>query len=257
MIKAQQSKQKNNVENTPIKLSVVVPVFNELENVGFLIEEIQATLNNIVSYEMIFIDDCSDDGTFEELIMIKNKVKTLRVLSHKRRSGQSAAVRSGVKAARGTLVATLDGDGQNNPSDIPSLLAAYEDPTNVASNVMICGQRANRRDSIIKRLSSRIANRIRSSLLGDSALDSGCGLKLFSVDDFMELPSFDHMHRFLPALVIRSGGKVISIKVSHRSRERGKSKYGVFDRLWVGIFDLFGMVWLKCRSINPEVNESR
>ena len=162
MIKAQQSKQKNNVENTPIKLSVVVPVFNELENVGFLIEEIQATLNNIVSYEMIFIDDCSDDGTFEELIMIKNKVKTLRVLSHKRRSGQSAAVRSGVKAARGTLVATLDGDGQNNPSDIPSLLAAYEDPTNVASNVMICGQRANRRDSIIKRLSSRIANRIRS-----------------------------------------------------------------------------------------------
>ena len=257
MIKAQQSKTKNNIENTPIKLSVVVPVFNELGNVGFLIEEIQATLNNIVSYEMIFIDDCSDDGTFEELIMIKNKVKTLRVLSHKRRSGQSAAVRSGVKAARGTLVATLDGDGQNNPSDIPSLLAAYEDPTNVASNVMICGQRVNRRDSIIKRLSSRIANRIRSSLLGDPALDSGCGLKLFSVDDFMELPSFDHMHRFLPALVIRSGGKVISIKVSHRSRERGKSKYGVFDRLWVGIFDLFGMVWLKCRSINPEVNESR
>jgi dolichol-phosphate mannosyltransferase len=189
--------------------------------------------------------------------MIKNKVKTLRVLSHKRRSGQSAAVRSGVKAARGTLVATLDGDGQNNPSDIPSLLSAYEDPTNVASNVLICGQRANRRDSFIKRLSSRIANRIRSSLLGDSALDSGCGLKLFSADDFMELPSFDHMHRFLPALVIRSGGKVISIKVSHRSRERGKSKYGVFDRLWVGIFDLFGMVWLKCRSINPEVNESR
>jgi dolichol-phosphate mannosyltransferase len=257
MIKAQQSYKNNNIENAPLKLSVVVPVFNEVENVRPLIKEIQTILNNNIRYEMIFIDDCSDDGTFEELISINRKIETLRVLSHKRRSGQSAAIHSGVRAARAKLVATLDGDGQNNPADIPDLLAAYENHIVAAIKVMICGQRTNRRDSFIKRFSSKIANKVRSNCLGDFTLDSGCGLKLFSAEDFMALPSFDHMHRFLPALMIRSGGKVVSVEVSHRSRERGKSKYGVFDRLWVGVVDLFGMVWLRNRPINPEVNESQ
>ena len=247
--------QKNNIGPSTIKLSVIVPVFNEVENVEPLILEIQATLDNTIPYEMIFIDDCSIDGTLNKLIEFNRKVETLRVLTHERRSGQSAAVRSGVQAAQANLVVTLDGDGQNDPSDIPNLLAAYEENVGTTKKIMICGQRAKRKDSFIKRFSSKIANGIRSSLLGDLTMDSGCGLKLFRVTDFMELPSFDHMHRFLPALMIRSGGKVIPIMVSHRSRERGRSKYGVFDRLWVGIFDLFGMVWLRCRPINPEVEE--
>ena len=236
-------------------LSVVVPVFNELENVEPLIFEIQATLENVISYEMIFIDDCSSDGTLNKLVQLNNEIKLLRVLSHKYRSGQSAAVYTGVKAARAPLVVTLDGDGQNNPSDVPSLLAAYQENMGTTKNIMICGLRANRKDSLIKRFSSRIANGIRSSLLGDLTTDSGCGLKLFRAEDFMGLPSFDHMHRFLPALMIRNGGKVVSIKVSHRSRQRGKSKYGILDRLWVGIFDLFGVVWLKSRPLNSEVKE--
>ena len=247
--------QKNNIGPSTIKLSVIVPVFNEVENLEPLILEIQATLDNTFPYEMIFIDDCSTDGTLNKLIEFNRKVETLRVLTHERRSGQSAAIRSGVQAAQAILVATLDGDGQNDPSDIPNLLAAYEENVGTTKKIMICGQRAKRKDGFIKRFSSKIANGIRSSLLGDLTMDSGCGLKLFRVTDFMELPSFDHMHRFLPALMIRSGGKVIPIMVSHRSRERGRSKYGVFDRLWVGIFDLFGMVWLRCRPINPEVEE--
>jgi dolichol-phosphate mannosyltransferase len=247
--------KKNNIETSNIELSVVVPVFNEVDNVEPLILEIQATLENIIPYEMIFIDDCSSDGTLNKLVQLKSEIENLRVLTHNLRSGQSAAVRSGVKAARAILAVTLDGDGQNNPSDILNLLAAYEEYVGKTKNIMICGQRAKRKDSFIKRFSSKIANAICSSLLGDLTMDSGCGLKLFRVMDFMDLPSFDHMHRFLPALMIRSGGEVLPIKVSHRSRERGKSKYGVFDRLWVGIFDLFGMVWLRCRPINPEVKE--
>jgi dolichol-phosphate mannosyltransferase len=236
-------------------LSVVVPVYNELENVEPLIREIQVSLENIIAYEMIFVDDFSSDMTLNKLVQLNSTINRLRVLSHKKRSGQSAAVYTGVKAARAPLVVTLDGDGQNNPSDIPTLLEAYQENAGTAKNVMICGLRENRKDSFAKRFSSKIANGIRSGLLGDSTLDSGCGLKLFRVQDFMKLPSFNHMHRFLPALMIRSGGRVVSIKVSHRSRDRGKSKYGTFDRLWVGVFDLIGMVWLKSRPLNPEVKE--
>ena len=244
-----------NLGTSSISLSVVVPVFNELENVEPLILEIQASLENIIAYEMIFVDDFSSDTTLNKLVQLNSTINGLRVLSHKRRSGQSAAVYTGVKAARAPLVVTLDGDGQNNPSDIPNLLEAYQKNSGTAKNVMICGQRENRKDSFAKRFSSKIANVIRSGLLGDSTLDTGCGLKLFRVLDFMGLPSFNHMHRFLPALMIRNGGKVISIKVSHRSRDRGKSKYGTFDRLWVGVFDLIGMMWLKSRPLNPEVKE--
>jgi dolichol-phosphate mannosyltransferase len=247
---------KNNKPGRPsLGLSVVVPIFNELENVEPLIFEIQATLENIIAYEMIFVDDTSDDGTLNKLVQLNSEIKQLRVLTHKQRAGQSAAVRTGVKAARAPLVVTLDGDGQNNPSDVPNLLSAYQGNMNTTKKIMICGQRANRKDSFVKRFSSKIANGIRSRLLGDLTMDSGCGLKLFRVQDFMELPSFDHMHRFLPALMIRSGGKVISVKVSHRPRERGKSKYGILDRLWVSIFDLFGVVWLKFRPLNSEVKE--
>ena len=247
---------KNNKSGLPLLgLSIVVPVFNELENVEPLILEIEGALEHIIAYEMIFVDDRSGDGTLNKLVDLNSEIKRLRVLTHKQRTGQSAAICTGVEAARAPLVVTLDGDGQNNPADVPSLLSAYQDNMDTTKKIMICGQRANRKDSFVKRLSSKIANGIRSRLLGDLIMDSGCGLKLFRAQDFMELPSFDHMHRFLPALMMRSGGKVISIKVSHRPRERGKSKYGVLDRLWVSIFDLFGVVWLRSRPLTSEVKE--
>jgi dolichol-phosphate mannosyltransferase len=248
--------QTNNNDTSALALSVVVPVHNEADNLEPLIQEIQAALDGIVSYEIIYINDYSRDGTPEKLVQLNRKIDVLRVLTHNKQSGQSAAVRSGVMAAGAPLVATLDGDGQNNPADIPNLLTAYQEQAGSDPKLMICGHRAKRQDSFTKRISSKIANSIRASLLGDSTPDTGCGLKVFRAQDFLDLPNFDHMHRFLPALMIRSGGQVVSVEVSHRPRERGKSKYGTMDRLWVGITDLIGVMWLKRRQINPEVEES-
>ena len=242
-----------NIQSAPA-LSVVVPVHNEVENIEPLIAEIMATLEGVERYEIIYINDCSRDSTLERLTSLDQKFEVLRVLTHQKRSGQSAAIRTGVKAARGDLIATLDGDGQNDPADIPKLLKAYREQAIADAKILIAGFRARRQDSFIKRLSSKIANGIRSSLLGDATPDTGCGLKLFRREDFFDLPGFDHMHRFLPALMIRNGGQVISVEVSHRPRERGKSKYGTLDRLWVGITDLIGVMWLKRRPINPSVN---
>ncbi len=242
-----------NIQSAPA-LSVVVPVHNEVENIEPLIAEIMATLEGVERYEIIYINDCSRDSTLERLTSLDQKFKVLRVLTHQKRSGQSAAIRTGVKAARGDLIATLDGDGQNDPEDIPKLLKAYREQAVADARILIAGFRARRQDSFIKRLSSKIANGIRSSLLGDATPDTGCGLKIFRREDFLDLPGFDHMHRFLPALMIRNGGQVISVEVSHRPRERGKSKYGTLDRLWVGIMDLIGVMWLKRRPINPSVN---
>ena len=242
-----------NIQSAPA-LSVVVPVHNEVENIEPLIAEIMATLEGVERYEIIYINDCSRDSTLERLTSLDQKFKVLRVLTHQKRSGQSAAIRTGVKAARGDLIATLDGDGQNDPEDIPKLLKAYREQAVADARILIAGFRARRQDSFIKRLSSKIANGIRSSLLGDATPDTGCGLKIFRREDFFDLPGFDHMHRFLPALMIRNGGQVISVEVSHRPREHGKSKYGTLDRLWVGIMDLIGVMWLKRRPINPSVN---
>ena len=235
---------------------MVVPVHNEADNIEPLITEIMTALEGVESYEIIYVNDCSRDGTPEKLTALNRQTACLRVLTHAKQAGQSAAIRTGVKAARGALIATLDGDGQNDPADVPNLLRAYQE--NLAGNpkIMIAGHRAQRQDSFIKRLSSKVANGIRASLLGDATPDTGCGLKVFRREDYLELPNFDHMHRFLPALMLRNGGKVISVEVSHRSRERGKSKYGTLDRLWVGIIDLFGVMWLKRRAVNPNVEES-
>ena len=242
-----------NIQSAPA-LSVVVPVHNEVENIEPLIAEIMVTLEGVERYEIIYINDCSRDSTPERLTSLDRKFEVLRVLTHQKQSGQSAAIRTGVKAARGDLIATLDGDGQNDPADIPKLLKAYREQAIADAKILIAGFRARRQDSFIKRLSSKIANGIRSSLLGDATPDTGCGLKIFRREDFLDLPGFDHMHRFLPALMIRNGGQVISVEVSHRPRERGKSKYGTLDRLWVGITDLIGVMWLKRRPINPSVN---
>jgi dolichol-phosphate mannosyltransferase len=229
-----------------LEVSVVVPVCNEAENVEPLAREIDAALAGR-DYEMIFIDDGSTDDTVGILTRLRaSGLSRLRVLRHSFRSGQSAAVASGVRAARAAWVATLDGDGQNDPADIPKLLAAHAQIVN-AGVMLFMGNRTTRKDTAFRRLQSRIANSVRSSLLGDGTPDTGCGIKLFARETFLELPRFDHMHRFLPALFIRQGSRVISVPVNHRARTRGTSKYGMLNRLWVGIVDIFGVLWLRRR----------
>jgi dolichol-phosphate mannosyltransferase len=227
-------------------LSVVVPVCNEAENVEPLVREIHAAMSPR-AYEMIFIDDGSTDDTAALLGRLKAEFPTLRVLRHSFRSGQSAAVASGVRAARAPWVATLDGDGQNDPADIPKLIAAREQPGNEPVKLVMGNRKASRKDPAFRKLQSRIANGVRSALLGDGTPDTGCGIKLFSREVFLELPRFDHMHRFLPALFLRHGARVISVPVGHRARMRGTSKYGMLNRLWVGIVDIFGVMWLRRR----------
>jgi dolichol-phosphate mannosyltransferase len=238
-------------------VSIVVPVLNEADNIAPLIAEIRAALATSPAwgpYEIIYVDDGSDDATPEALNGEAETCPELVVVRHGARAGQSAAIRTGVKSARAPVIVTLDGDGQNDPADIPALLAAYAEAPDRA-RLMIAGQRARRRDSWVKRVSSRIANAVRSGLLGDGTPDTGCGLKVFGRRAFLDMPSFDHMHRFLPALMIRQGGRVVSMAVNHRPRERGQSNYGVLDRFFVGITDLFGVLWLKRRAL-PEQRES-
>ncbi|MGD9842416.1 MAG: glycosyltransferase family 2 protein [Steroidobacteraceae bacterium] len=242
---------------TAVQLSVVIPVCNEVENVGELAREIHAALHKQYNFEVIFVDDGSTDDTVSAILQVRAQmVPQIRLLKHSRRSGQSAAVRTGVRAARAPWIATLDGDGQNDPADIPTLLAALQaDQRQSNSTVplkLIMGNRTARRDTWLRRLSSRIANGVRGSMLSDGTPDTGCGIKLFEREQFMELPHFNHMHRFLPALVQRAGMRVVSVPVAHRARLRGTSKYGLNNRLWVGIVDLFGVMWLIKRRIAPQ-----
>jgi len=246
-----------------VQLSIVVPVRNEQENVSPLLAEIHAALEgngaNPGEFEVIYVDDGSSDATRARLLEALARYPRLRVLAHRRSCGQSAALMTGMRAARGEWIATLDGDGQNDPADIPTLLAARDAAArpgaHPANLQLVAGFRKTRRDNWLKRLSSRIANGVRSRLLGDATLDTGCGLKLIARRTCLELPYFDHMHRFLPALVQRNGGATISVEVNHRPRTRGASNYGLFDRLWVGIVDLFGVMWLKRRARRPEASE--
>jgi len=229
-----------------VDFSVVVPVCNEAENVEPLAREIDAALNNR-AYEMIFVNDGSTDETAAILKKLKSSLPALRVLSHSFRSGQSAAVASGVRAARASWVATLDGDGQNDPADIPRLIEARDGPEGRGVQLFMGNRKASRKDTAFRKLQSSVANGVRSSLLGDGTPDTGCGIKLFSREVFMDLPRFDHMHRFLPALFQRHGARVVSVPVSHRPRTRGTSKYGMLNRLWVGIVDIGGVMWLRRR----------
>jgi dolichol-phosphate mannosyltransferase len=235
-------------------LSVVIPVKNEAENIAPLAGEIRAALDGLVEYEILFVDDGSTDATAAEVSRLASGMPQVRLLCHARNCGQSAAIRTGVRAARAAWIATLDGDGQNDPADIPALWhlarrAAAKPP------LMIAGYREKRRDSWSKRLASCVANAIRGPLLRDRTPDTGCGLKLFPRSLFLDLPYFDHMHRFLPALVLREGGVVRSVPVNHRPRRRGVSKYGVFDRLGVGIIDLLGVLWLQRRTSRARLLE--
>lgn len=232
-------------------LSVVVPVHNEAENIAPLIQEIEDALSDFVAFEIVYVNDGSKDDTKKRLAESKIRHPKLRVITHAFSCGQSTAVRTGVQFARGDWVATLDGDGQNDPEDIKKLIAAID----IGVDLIGGNRRHSRRDTWIKRISSVVANTVRSKLLRDSTPDTGCGLKLIRRDVFLDLPYFDHMHRFLPALVQRRGGRVVSVPVSHRAREHGQSKYGTIDRLLVGIVDLVGMLWLIKRSKKPLVTE--
>lgn len=231
-------------------LSVVIPVKNEAENIAPLAGEIRAALDGLVEYEIIFVDDGSTDATAAKVSRLAARMPQVRLLRHARNCGQSAAIRTGVRVARAAWIATLDGDGQNDPADIPVLWRmarhAAADPP-----LMIAGCREKRRDSWPKRLASSVANAVRGRLLRDGTPDTGCGLKLFPRSLFLDVPYFNHMHRFLPALVLREGGTVRSVPVNHRPRQKGVSKYGVFDRLGVGIIDLLGVMWLQHRTTRP------
>jgi dolichol-phosphate mannosyltransferase len=232
-------------------LSLVIPVRNEAPNVAPLVAEIRAALDGI-DYEVIYVDDGSSDGTAAEVRKLAQGFERLRLIRHRTSCGQSTAIRTGVKAALGEWIATLDGDGQNDPADIPSLWRlAKTHPA--AGSTLFNGWRRTRRDSWQKRAASRIANAIRGWLLGDATPDTGCGLKLFRRDLYLDLPYFDHMHRFMPALVLRHGGHTVSVPVNHRPRARGASNYGTLDRLAVGVVDLLGVIWLKRRAKIPTI----
>ena len=233
-----------------LELSIIIPVYNELENVEALHQEIVSVLSPVFHHmEVIFVDDGSTDGTSQHLRKLAENDAHLRVLCHKGNFGQSAALLTGAKAARYPYLVTMDGDGQNDPADIPALCDNMRH-----SRTVVLGNRKKRDDNNIRKLSSRIGNGVRKWILDDGCPDTGCSLKLFSRQDFLNLPHFNHMHRFLPALFKRAGLELVNVEVNHRPRRHGVSKYGVMNRLFVGIHDLIGMRWLLKRPCAPEIN---
>jgi len=230
-----------------IELSVVVPIFNEAGNAARLARELAQALEGR-SFELIFVDDASRDDSRAELAEARADVPALRIIGHRSNAGQSRAVRSGVLAARAPLVATLDGDGQNDPADIPRLVGRLTRADAPANLAMVSGVRLKRQDSAAKQWASRVANNVRQRLLGDGATDSGCGVKVFRREVFLRLPYFDHMHRYMPALMQREGFGVEYLDVNHRPRGAGRSKYTNLGRLAAAATDLFGVMWLRSRS---------
>ena len=239
--------------STTPQLSVVVPVHNEEDNVAPLVGEIVTALRGVIDFEIVYVDDTSKDATLQRLHDLQATVPELRVIRHLSNAGQSTAVRNGVKAARAPWIATLDGDGQNDPADIPKLLAQRDSAA--ADIKLFAGWRVNRQDSGSKRWASKWANAIRARMLRDDTPDTGCGIKLFEREAFLDLPYFDHMHRYLPALMQRAGWKTVSVPVNHRHRTAGVSKYNNLNRALVGIKDLFGVSWLIQRSRRTAVEE--
>jgi dolichol-phosphate mannosyltransferase len=237
-----------------IAVSIVVPVRNEAENIAPVIAEIAAALDGRWNYEIIYVNDGSTDATPERLASAMKSRPNLREVRHATSTGQSAAVRSGVRVAHGAIVATLDGDGQNNPAFLPALISAIEQGGERTG--LVAGQRVGRKDTGFKKIQSRIANAVRSAILHDGTRDTGCGLKAFRREVFLALPYFDGLHRFLPALVRREGYEIVYVDVIDRPRHSGVSNYGFFDRLWIGIMDLAGVWWLiRRKKPTPVVTE--
>ena len=236
------------------RLSVVVPVKNEAGNVAPLVAEIEAACRPLGAFEVVYVNDGSSDTTAREIMELRAARPWLRCVSHAQSCGQSAAVRTGVRAARAPIVVTLDGDGQNDPVFIPKLLEALEAAGEGAG--LAAGQRVGRKATGFKKFQSRVANGVRGFVLKDGTRDTGCGLKAFRREAFLSLPYFDAIHRFLPALMRREGHGVVLVDVVDRQRRVGQSNYGLFDRLWVGILDLMGVWWLiRRRKRVPSVTE--
>lgn len=235
-----------------VYLSIVIPVYNEVDNVESLYKEIVAALSpEQFVFEVIFVDDGSTDGTTKRLQTLAKKEPLLRHICHKNNYGQSAALISGARMAQYPLIVTLDGDGQNDPADIPRLFNyLYDEKT------IVLGNRKKRDDNYLRKISSRVGNNVRQLFLKDQCPDTGCSLKLFPREAFLNLPHFNHLHRFLPALFKRAGYALINVPVNHRSRWHGVSKYGVMNRLFVGIHDLIGVHWLLKRPCAPEVSNN-
>ena len=233
----------------PPQISVVVPVFDEEGAAPDLAREIAAAFEGR-NYEMIFVDDRSRDATLAVMTALKAEFPTLRVLSHRKNSGQSRSIRTGILAARGEVILTLDGDGQNDPADGPALVdALLAGPPELA---LVGGERVKRQDSQAKKIASRFGNGVRKRLLKDTANDTGCGLKAFRREAFLRLPYFDHIHRYIPALMLREGYQVDFRAVNHRHRQTGQSKYTNFGRLMASVSDLLGVMWLQTRARNPQ-----
>jgi dolichol-phosphate mannosyltransferase len=243
--------------NAPPLLSVVVPVRNEVGNVGPLLADIETACRNLGPFEVIYVNDGSSDGTAEALAKLAETRPWLRVLRHEQSCGQSAAVRSGVRHARAPVVVTLDGDGQNDPAFIPAMVEALQKAGLEAG--LVQGQRVGRKDTGFKKWQSRVANGVRARVLRDDTRDTGCGLKCFRREAYLALPYFDALHRFMPALMVREGYQVVHVDVRDRPRLTGVSNYGFFDRLWVGILDLAGVWWLirRRRQVPRIVTETR
>lgn len=238
-------------------LSIVIPVHDEEANIIPLLGEIHQQLKWKYRYEVVVVDDNSSDGTASALEVLAGQDPALKIIMLSRRCGQSSAVLQGVRAAMNPVIVTLDGDGQNVPDDIDRLVQRYRQVCRQSPRCLVIGNRHQRRDSGWRRFTSRVANGIRSRVLGDGTPDSGCGLKVISREFFLELPAFNHMHRFLPALVHQHGGEVFSVDIQHRSRQNGTSHYGSLDRLAEGIIDLLGVVWLGRRTMKPEMRKGR
>jgi glycosyltransferase involved in cell wall biosynthesis len=242
------------MNTTDPAVSIVVPVRNEAGNIAPLVGEIAKAIDGQWHFEVVYVNDGSNDATEQELGQLMAQFPWLRRIRHRESCGQSAAVRSGVAAARAPLVVTLDGDGQNDPAFIPALIRTIE--AGAPRTGLVAGQRIGRKASGFKKLQSRIANSVRGAVLRDGTRDTGCGLKAFRREVFLKLPYFDGLHRFLPALVRREGYAIAYVDVVDRPRAHGVSNYGMWDRLWVGIMDLAGVWWLiRRKKRNPEIIE--
>ena len=234
-----------------LEISVVVPVHNEAGNAAALAREIADAMSGR-AFELIFVNDASTDSTLDELVELKSELPQLRVLSHRKNAGQSRAIRTGVQHARAPIIGTLDGDGQNDPADLPELFRRLTRPDAPEKLAMVMGRRAKRQDTAWKRFGSRFANNIRQRLLKDGCDDSGCGIKVIRRSVYLELPYFDHMHRYMPALINAEGYKAEFVNVNHRGRIHGVSKYTNFGRLGAAVSDLRGVTWLMKRRRNPD-----
>jgi len=233
------------------KISVIIPVYNESGNIRFLIKELLPIIDLLGGGEIVFVDDASTDSTVDKIYKSHGTNKTIiNLIRHTKRSGQSAGLLSGIKSSSYDIIVTLDGDGQNDPKDINKMLLEWKSHSN-NDLLLVIGNRINRKDTWSRRFASRLAHKMRKVVLKDKTPDSGCGLKVFSKNLFLSLPYFDHIHRFLPALIRRQGGEVISLEVFHRERSSGTSKYSNFQRFRVGLVDLFGVSWLIKRSSFP------